>query len=472
MKLPDCDPAREQNKPKSRAFSMCYKESTSAFSERTCDLALALITSKHSLCSHLEGIPRSSSENPISQGDKQAKEAEGRLRSSSGNLTSQGDQQEKDDERVRVLAKKRDQGDHECEVFGAGCEAAEGSQAWKNCKKNPGHKRFIPVPEFCIDNLPEGYRTQSFFDEVKRFSDFVVRVKVGYTSEKRPKGYSFHKFKGTHILHTGSGLLFHIDTYEGNSVRPDVSTNEDNKDRPHQKWHIVSLVTACHVVYNSEEAKETTVDFFYNDEDSKKDGRMKSLQVHEMSKKDIHGDLCILDCVTHDDGLIEQLQLILLPHFKANPFFKTREKLQSQEKSLCIVISHPHGRPKQITVGYAESHELGYSSPPKLTFIYKTDTCPGSSGGLVVMYNLNSPLLNFVSAIHSLGHEDSNQSSKGLPENIDRHRIRHNLKKLNHLALSHYSILKSHCVNPLFLGQGWYQLKNSKYYQSINGTDI
>ncbi|GFO41620.1 hypothetical protein PoB_006812500 [Plakobranchus ocellatus] len=344
-------------------------------------------------------------------------------------------------------------GDHECEVYGAGCEVAEGNKAWRSCEKNPGHERFIPASEFSIDDIPEEYRIQSLFDPVKSFLDVVVRLRVNYTSEKRPKGYPFHDSGGKYETHTGSGVLFHIDTFEGEWGSPSASAETD---APCQKWYVVSLATACHVVYNSEEAKETTMDFFYDDEDSRKDGRMKSLQVHEMSKKDIHGDLCILECVTRDDSLIEQLQLILDPKMQLNPFFKNREQLQLQDKSLCFVISHPHGRPKQITIGYTESYEFMKSS--RILLKYKTDTCHGSSGGLVIMFYSNMPILNFNSAIHSSGHKDYNQSCGGLPEEVDTHRIRHNLEKVDNL------IFKSHCVNPLFKHYGWFLLKKYAKY--------
>ena len=48
-----------------------------------------------------------------------------------------------------------------------------------------------------------------------------------------------------------------------------------------------------------------------------------------------------------------------------------------------VVIAHPHGRMKHVTVGELQGTESGvYSHRPKV--LYSAGTCPGSSGGLVL----------------------------------------------------------------------------------------
>ncbi|GFO41619.1 hypothetical protein PoB_006812400 [Plakobranchus ocellatus] len=356
-----------------------------------------------------------------------------------------------EDERARVLAKRRDQGNHECEVLGQGCEAAEASRTWNSCEKNPGHERFIPVSAFCIDDLPERYRKQSFFDLVKGFSDLVVRLRVNYTSAKRPKGYPFHGSGGQNIAHTGSGLLSHVDTYEGDCECPDDSTDNDG---PHRKWFVVSVVTACHVVFDSEEASKTMVDFFYNDEVSRKDGRMKTVWAYCVTKRYVYGDLCIVDCVTCDLSLIDQLHHILLSKLPQWGLFNSRDKFKVQKRSLCIVISHSHGKSKQITVGNMESYTFKAHQRPELNFKYRTDTCHGSSGGLVIRFDCEFPVLILRAAIHVTGHGEINESSTVVIETFDLHDARRELHQMksegNYMSMARNIVKKSHCENPLF----------------------
>ncbi|GFO41623.1 hypothetical protein PoB_006812800 [Plakobranchus ocellatus] len=326
----------------------------------------------------------------------------------SRDATSSEGQQESEDDAAMVIRKKRDQGNHECEVFGQGCEAAEASRNWNSCTKNPGHERFIPVSAFCIDDLPEDYRKQPLFDALKSFSDSIVRLRVSHTSEERPEGYPFHNSSRTNVSHSGSGWLSHIDIGVGDCKCVECSTNNV---APRQKWCVVEVITACHVVYNSEEAKATMVDFFYDDKESRTDGRMKTLTAHCVLHRDINGDLCFIRCATHDDILKEQLRTILRTKHQ---FIAKRAPRSSKPREIgaCLVFSHPHGQPKHITVGherFASPNTL--DNPYDAKYAYTTDTCPGSSGGLVIIINQRSPIMRLGSAVHSSGYNGSHNES-------------------------------------------------------------
>ncbi|GFN83113.1 hypothetical protein PoB_000961900 [Plakobranchus ocellatus] len=212
-------------------------------------------------------------------------------------------------QKERVRRKKMDQGHHECEVLGSGPEATESDSAWNRCRKNPGHLKFIPVAKFCGKHLPQNCWEQMALDYVCNMSTGTVRLRVGYTSARRPRGYSFYTDRGSNILHTGSGWLYALTPGVGpcQCSRCTGSTTST----PHQTWFKIYIDTACHVVFNSEEAKFTTVDFFYDDETARIDGRMKSVSGLELMHKDVADDWCRMICATHDQSLVDKLKLCL-----------------------------------------------------------------------------------------------------------------------------------------------------------------
>ncbi|KAK3732296.1 hypothetical protein RRG08_064261 [Elysia crispata] len=86
------------------------------------------------------------------------------------------------DDHDTVRRKRRDQGLHECEVFGVGPEAMESSRTWALCMKNPGHSGFIPYPEFGPEHLPCGWPTPEKMEVLRIIAEITVRLRVSYTS--------------------------------------------------------------------------------------------------------------------------------------------------------------------------------------------------------------------------------------------------------------------------------------------------
>ncbi|GFO44809.1 hypothetical protein PoB_007131400 [Plakobranchus ocellatus] len=284
-------------------------------------------------------------------------------------------------QKERVRKKKMDQGHHECEVLGCGPEAAESASAWNSCRKNPGHLSFIPVAKFCEHKLPQDWWEQMALDYVRNMSTRTVRLRVGYTSKRRPRDYSFYKDRGSNILHTGSGWL--------HALAPGVGPCQCSRcagsstSTRHKKWYEIYIDTACHVVFNSEEAKSTIVDFFYDDETARVDGRMKSVSGLELMHRDVDDDWCRMICATHDKFLVDTLKFCQKNRFLLWHFFVTNPNRGFQ--NLCVIVSHPHGQSKQITVGEIERWEM--RDLQKKRFVYSTDTCPGSSGAPVIVFH-------------------------------------------------------------------------------------
>ncbi|GFO24981.1 hypothetical protein PoB_005148600 [Plakobranchus ocellatus] len=274
--------------------------------------------------------------------------------------------------------KKADQGSHECEVLNADSEAAESAYNWENCTKNPGHANFIPVHELKLDYLPEWCRYQSVLKNVRTIAALTVRLRVFYTSYERPDGYSFSQHRGSDVLHTGSAWIGIIQHFTGTCQCPECA----NSSSPFKNYYIIHIHTACHVVYNTEEAKSTKVDVFYDDEAAMAESRTKTLTGLSVICKEELRDICIFGCATHDKTLVKYLRGETRKIEHAYPYDRLwKVWFRRKWQRLCVVVSHPHGQPKQVTIGEARKLLLVLEE----NFTYTAETCPGSSGAPVIV---------------------------------------------------------------------------------------
>ncbi|GFR96101.1 hypothetical protein ElyMa_000959800 [Elysia marginata] len=268
-------------------------------------------------------------------------------------------------------------GRHECAIFTSReHEAADSCWGYKNFEKNPGHKNFISVQDFKDNYLP---RLQSD-DQREKFRsciDMTVRLRVDCTSQARPDDDDMAEYRGNSIMRVGTGFVRDVDEpkYGEPCVFPKCGGNVARKQRRFRVW------TAKHVVYNTEEARKTKIDFFYDDDSCDRDGRMKSVWGVEVTGSRPDKDWCLMDCVTCDEDLGERIE-----EFDSRYVVDDKQNFRDLSQlgllpsggkyfNPVLIVSHPHGQPKKITVGVVtyldkENDRLGYNTP----------TCPGSSG--------------------------------------------------------------------------------------------
>lgn len=268
---------------------------------------------------------------------------------------------------------------------------AESHLRWKNCRKNPGHPQFIGAREFKEKHLAK-VRDDFSREWLSSCIDLTVRLRVHYTSRARPADDQFAIVKGTKSRRTGTGFIHRV--YAPESAQPCPCVECDGKVV--KKHWVFEVRTANHVIYNDEEARQTKVDLFLDDESCDTDEKLKSVWGVEAWLSGPKKDKCGMLCVTCDEDLGERLQSVR--HcFDSNGTNYPDLDLAGQDflpscdqtGDLGMIASHPHGQPKKITVGEWRGDE---EFP---CFTYTVPTCAGSSGAPVFRLEYNRDTCKF-----------------------------------------------------------------------------
>ncbi|GFS26767.1 hypothetical protein ElyMa_005225800 [Elysia marginata] len=229
----------------------------------------------------------------------------------------------------------------------------------------------------------DSYMSRVKFDyqreALQSFLDLTVRLTVRCTSQDRPDDDDMAGDRGTDKVRVGTGCIWYV--RGPNYNRPCFCRNCNGK-KTRKQWRF-QIATAKHVVYNTEEAKQTKIDLFYDDDSCRKDGRMKSLWglSVKMELRYPDRDVCNVLCVTCDEDLGERIKSAWFCRSNnVNRHNSPGLGLQpscDKDSHLVLIASHPHGQPKKITMGY---RRYTYRNP---RVEYNTPTCPGSSGAPV-----------------------------------------------------------------------------------------
>ena len=119
-------------------------------------------------------------------------------------------------------------------------------------------------PEYTLTNNRDVFRSMI---------DLTVRLRLYWTSPDRPDDDEFSNHRGTVTPRMGTGFIRRVSDPVSDKPCP---CDKCNGEITRKFWRL-EVRTAAHVVYNTEEAKSTRVDLFYDDDSCKFDGRMVTL---------------------------------------------------------------------------------------------------------------------------------------------------------------------------------------------------
>lgn len=277
-----------------------------------------------------------------------------------------------------------------------------------------------------MNHLPSVYRGDSYLAQyIRDVSDITVRVSVKYVSERRPKTwpgsdepYPHYSESPKDMLRTGTGWVYRVEKY---------SDGHDNKFRICQCWqckdsgtkitqfaHIL-IRTAAHVVFDNLEGAHTTCNLFF-DREGTPDACSGVVTLTGMSGvwSVVNMDLCEMTYMTHDLDLVDRLDKMV----RRCEQLKTpgRRPITVSKYTLVIVVSHPHGCSKQISVGRLTDMK-GMIDETFIKYLYTSATCCGSSGAPVLVLEKRSlwaPAWWLMAHTHSGKHGELNHSAYSL----------------------------------------------------------
>lgn len=171
-----------------------------------------------------------------------------------------------------------------------------------------------------------------------------------WTSKNRPKEDSCAKFRGTNLTRTASGTCI-LDNKHDFVLTPCKIPNcprADDLGCNHFYYEgDLKIFTNRHVLFDDDEMNNTVVDFFYDSDD--RDG-----VVRESATKLFYSkrptDRTFFKVSIHDKDMLlrlGQLEINRTIAFQKIPPFVLRRM-----SAFAIVISHPHGMPKKISIGH------------------------------------------------------------------------------------------------------------------------
>ncbi|XP_059149734.1 uncharacterized protein LOC131936709 [Physella acuta] len=301
-------------------------------------------------------------------------------------------------------------GNFEIQEFEKGQGEGQVKSCLANCKKNPGHKKFIPVPNFRLHHLPDDVRDDDVYRLILALADLTVRIYVTTLSPHRPEyvpgtsqPYPGHGSQGSSM---GSGRIRSV-SKKIYTVCPLCKTSGSCCTG----FREVKVYTATHVVYDNTEVANTVCRLDYNtDTDTDTPVNIDGWRLATDNDLDIvKTDRCEFSCATHDMQLADDLQrkLELFDLLRRRVTEKFRESRDGQR--LTVIVSHPHGSIKQVSVGRWTGCQTVADN--ETTYTYTTCTCPGSSGAPV--YKLGRWWFRWHAPVHSGFNGQLNYSGAG-----------------------------------------------------------
>ncbi|XP_059168085.1 uncharacterized protein LOC131950059 isoform X2 [Physella acuta] len=256
----------------------------------------------------------------------------------------------------------------------------ENLESWIHCTKHSQHTDFISVPSFSLDHLPEPFKDADIVRAIVLLAGLTVKIQTFCASEARPdshNGIPYPRYSPSQIVsRLGTGKIHSISVYpEDGEEHCRCKTCE--KDQTITKaWGKVSILTAKHVVFDEVEAKSTRCFWAYDKENC----TSKIFEGIGIRKTALEYDMCLFECATHQIGLLKSLKVTLESY--TSLCSRVYEKFKHKpDKNLAIVVSHPHGWAKHVSIGKVVTKDKLENEDTRYT--YDAHTCPGCSGAPV-----------------------------------------------------------------------------------------
>ncbi|CAL1530140.1 unnamed protein product [Lymnaea stagnalis] len=186
---------------------------------------------------------------------------------------------------------------------------------------------------------------------------------------------------------SGTGRICRVSKHENVPKEPCPCKLCKDTSSPEVSWGEIFVVTATHVIYDQDETADASCLLNYDSQDEKG----SRLDDANFIESEITDDKCWLRFFTHDLQLTDEIvakvcrydQLCEVLHAK----YKKEDTTLQGENRFAVIVSHPHGSYKMVSVGQWTQREL--MDKYHTQYVYNAMTCPGTSGATV--YTLSMP---------------------------------------------------------------------------------
>lgn len=213
------------------------------------------------------------------------------------------------------------------------------------CKKASKHKEFIPVNQFSMEHLPFGLRDPLFYAWVQSCVPVVVRV-VGNGGKA-----------------TGRTCLLPEDIHKEKLCEDKVCSFRRKFGKRHFLYGGIGIITNKHAITDKRRKKievtNAAVEFFYHNHDNRQT-IIKEMGTKMRIAPSENMDYATFSCYTHFRNLPKAIEI--LDQVRDAFWNMIPEHVRDDSKKHAIIISHPHGTSKKISIGLVMDRVQCYGS--------------------------------------------------------------------------------------------------------------
>ena len=229
------------------------------------------------------------------------------------------------------------------------------------CEKGTDHANFVKIGNLTVEHIPEASNRGEILIVVQKISDLTVKIRTGRV--RNLTGGANEKITTGFVTE----LQFAVGS-EGTSCRCRTCklSGQDNK-----VVGKILIATSTTVISSDEKAKrsefEVTID----------GGSTYILSGIRLVDQTL--GFCVVECETCSMEVIDYLNI------KREQCEQLMSKVRDNGQRLCIIVSHPHGLSKRVSLGqWTRRIEQGaHKLKTYCKYEYDTPTCPGSAGAFV-----------------------------------------------------------------------------------------
>ncbi|XP_059177393.1 uncharacterized protein LOC131956809 [Physella acuta] len=230
-----------------------------------------------------------------------------------------------------------------------------------NCPKKSFHSDYIDIKEFALKHIPSGpFRTVDVHYCVLLMAQLTVLIRAPH-----PKG---------------TGFVQRVRRKTGCPCP--CGDCRKNGQGGVSEWGVVTVSTVFHVIQNQEDAGKSTA-LLYNDGEGYSKKKIHGYRLLETDKDVGQNDWCAVEYVTHEKIVLDRLENDLREFEDLQGLLYSKYKRVVKD-NLVVVVGHPHGRCKKVSVGTYVRRETLKDVRDRQNwcrYLYKGAlTCEGSSG--------------------------------------------------------------------------------------------